>query len=127
MTTLWPIVLAHIQGGVTIIPYGFDTLNEANAFRYKFGDDGGDRAMYLRLLSEDETKTQAERARLAAEAEAEDGREIPEMPSGFTDDHEGDTWVLIEGAGITYVDGDEPTDGRPFITEKEVADAAERD
>jgi hypothetical protein len=105
MTTLWPVVLAHVSGGVTIIPYGFDTLDQANAFRYKYNDDG-------MLFDAEGTLIEAG---------------PPEMPSGFTDDHESDTWVLIEGAGIQYVDGDEPIDGREFITTEEVALAAQRD
>lgn len=93
----WPVkvhpdpsyVYAHVQGGVTIIPYGFDTLDQADAFREKFADD---------------------------DDRPEDAPELPELPGmGYTDDHESDTWVLIEGIRITYVDGDQPIDGREFL------------
>ena len=79
-------VLVHVHEGTIIAAYGFDSSLEADAFREKY--------------------------EMGRESDWED---IPEMPHGVHDDRDSDTWVLVEGIRITYVDGEQVEDGRPHI------------
>jgi len=81
-------VLAHVHEGTMISAYGFHTDEEQRDFHEKFS-----------IEQEDER----------------DWEDIPELPAGYHDDPDSDTWVWIEGIRITHVDGEEVEDGRPYL------------
>lgn len=86
-------VLIHVHEGTMINAWGFDTLDEAQAFQDKY------------------------------KIEEDDPREgdVPDLPEvSYSDDWESDTWILVEGIRIEYVDGDRPYDGRKYVTPEEV-------